>query len=252
MVLLHGMATSSSYWNKVVDQLPDHEVLRMDLLGFGKSPKPKDSTYDYAAHVGAVAETIKSLNFPRPFTLVGHSMGALIALRYATLYPSQIKNVLLVSTPVYMSPSEAKRGVTQDSKLKEKLYYGLASRLVCEVVCKIPKPLAKRLVRFHINDDDTRITEDIVDHTYRSYSKSLENIIEHQTTAQDLWKVSAPVEFLYGKQDEQIALKNAKYIADKQAVPFVEVEGSHALPLEDPEVVAGRIIALAQAKGSKI
>jgi pimeloyl-ACP methyl ester carboxylesterase len=47
VLFLHGIGNSSTAWSQVVDRLPtDVRVIRIDLLGFGKSPKPKWVTYD--------------------------------------------------------------------------------------------------------------------------------------------------------------------------------------------------------------
>jgi len=42
MVLIHGVAGSHMVWDRIVPLLEPHfTVIRMDLLGYGRSPKPR-------------------------------------------------------------------------------------------------------------------------------------------------------------------------------------------------------------------
>src|SRR5690606_2838570 len=52
----------------------------------------------------ALEATIRSLRLREPFVLVGHSMGALIASRYAARRPKRLKKLVLVAPPVYLPP----------------------------------------------------------------------------------------------------------------------------------------------------
>ena len=77
-------------------------MIAIDLLGFGESPAPDDATYTIAEHEAALARTIDSLRLREPFVLVGHSMGSLIAARYAATHPRRLRKLVLVSPPVYL------------------------------------------------------------------------------------------------------------------------------------------------------
>ena len=56
IVLLHGYMTAGRYWDSVRTQLgKNYTVITIDLLGFGNSPKPKHSNYDYEEHLAWVA-----------------------------------------------------------------------------------------------------------------------------------------------------------------------------------------------------
>src|SRR3546814_15498906 len=82
VVLLHGIGSSSETFEQLLPLLRgSHEVVAIDLLGFGGSPVPEDSEYTVDEHVGAIVRTIRHLRIRRPFTLVGHSMGALFTAR---------------------------------------------------------------------------------------------------------------------------------------------------------------------------
>lgn len=108
IVFLHGIESSSYYWQHLMPTFSKkHRVIAIDLLGFGKSPKPKNIAYNLEDHVEWLSRTIKELGLKK-FTLVGHSLGSLIAHAYATKHTPQIKNIILFSP------------VTMDFKIKSK------------------------------------------------------------------------------------------------------------------------------------
>src|SRR5690606_9629561 len=106
VVMVHGIASSWVTFENVVPLLKDtHRLVAIDLLGFGQSPAPDDIEYTIDEHVAALRRTIRRrLGRRTPFTLVGHSMGSLIATRYAARYSDRIQQLVLVSPPVYLPP----------------------------------------------------------------------------------------------------------------------------------------------------
>src|SRR4029450_6998185 len=88
VVMLHGLAASGATWQKVADLLGDSvRVIRPDLLGFGDSPRPDWTNYTVQDPARAVIATLKKRGVKKPVTIVGHSMGCLIAAHIATKYP---------------------------------------------------------------------------------------------------------------------------------------------------------------------
>jgi pimeloyl-ACP methyl ester carboxylesterase len=90
VVLIHGVASSSVTFQNVLPLIEgEHRCIAIDLLGFGESPIPEGAEYTLAEHVAAISRTVDSLKLRAAFTLVGHSMGALIAARYAARTPPE-------------------------------------------------------------------------------------------------------------------------------------------------------------------
>ena len=194
VVLLHGVASSSVTFQNVVPLIaPHHRVVAIDLLGFGASPMPPDCEYTIEEHVDAVERTLRSLRLSRPITLVGHSMGSLIAARLAAGAGRRFDRIVLVSPPIYVSPGELSnaldRGV-MDFYLRAYRYlrlnkeFTLRHAAVVERFLSIPKAM------------------DINERTWVPFTKSLEHAIESQTTISDLAACDAPVEIIYGSLDE--------------------------------------------------
>jgi pimeloyl-ACP methyl ester carboxylesterase len=113
VILLHGIGESASRdWEHVIPKLANkYHVLTFDLPGFGRSEKQNAlySPANYAAFVKWIADE----RVPGPFTLVGHSMGGVIALQFAAVYPKNLQNLVLIDVPGILYRSAAFRSAGQ-------------------------------------------------------------------------------------------------------------------------------------------
>ena len=202
IVLLHGMAGSMRYWEQFVPLIAkNHRIISIDLIGFGRSPMPNNVTYDYQTHVQAIRQTLDHIGILQPFILVGHSMGALIALRLAALHPNTVKKLILIAMPIYTSPQQAHAAITSSSKLKELAYYGISSKVLCNTWCRYLRPISSRLAPKYLTYLSKAAAADSVLHTWQSYAQSLHFIIEKQDVFSDLPKTLAPITIVYGDTD---------------------------------------------------
>ena len=93
LILLHGLASNASRWHEFMQQtqLSDQiELLAMDLRGHGRSLVYEPFTrQDWVDDVHALLRAQQ-----KPGVLIGHSMGAQIALDYASKYAAQTESML--------------------------------------------------------------------------------------------------------------------------------------------------------------
>lgn len=235
VVLLHGVASSSVTFQNVTPLIEArHEVIAIDLLGFGASPIVENCEYTIADHVAAIERTLRSLRLGRRrFTLVGHSMGALIAARLAARRPRWVERLVLVSPPIYLTPAELTDPVERtvmDLYLKTYAFlrankeFTLRNARIVERFLAIPKAM------------------DINERTWVPFVKSLQNSIESQTTVSDIAAVRAPVEIVYGGFDQFRADGPLKIVARMTGVTVHRVEGSdHLIGTRLARVVAQAI-----------
>ena len=93
LVLIHGFSLDQRMWAPQVEALArDHNLIRYDLRGFGQSSLP---TGDYD-HCGDLDALLAHSEAEKPL-LVGLSLGANIALRYATLHPEKVRALVLAA-----------------------------------------------------------------------------------------------------------------------------------------------------------
>lgn len=107
VVFLHGIASDASTFNKTIEylsgtnSLKDVRYVAFDLLGAGKSLKSDKLEYNFKEQLEALDNSIEDLKTNAPLVLVGHSMGCLISARYADLHKRKVKELILISPPIY-------------------------------------------------------------------------------------------------------------------------------------------------------
>lgn len=107
IVLVHGIgAAGAGDWRDVIPLLQnDYYVIAVDLPGFGRNPKTDDlfSPDNYSQHLEFV---INEMLGERSFHMIGHSMGAAVALRYAASYPDGLQKLGLIDVAGLMHSSK--------------------------------------------------------------------------------------------------------------------------------------------------
>lgn len=90
IVFIHGVGLNRQVWQPQVDHFSKrHQVLVYDMLGHGASRLPNE-TVTLNDYVVQLADLISTLAL-EPVTLVGHSMGALVAVAFALAHPKKAK-----------------------------------------------------------------------------------------------------------------------------------------------------------------
>jgi pimeloyl-ACP methyl ester carboxylesterase len=97
LLLIHGIGDSSDTWREIIPRLArDHTVIAPDLLGHGRSDKPR-ADYSVAAYANGMRDLISVLGLDR-VTVVGHSLGGGVAMQFAYQYPERCERLVLVSS----------------------------------------------------------------------------------------------------------------------------------------------------------
>jgi len=96
LLLVHGGRDQKRSWDRVAARLSQtYRVVAHDLRGHGESDWVSDGDYGVMDHVFDLASLVDHLGWDR-FTLIGHSLGGNITLRYAGLYPEQIDKLVAI------------------------------------------------------------------------------------------------------------------------------------------------------------
>ena len=98
VLLLHGKNFSGAYWEDTVELLAGEgfRVVVPDQIGFGKSSKPTDFQYSFHALATHTAALLDSLGVSE-VAVVGHSMGGMLATRFALMFPERTTELVLVN-----------------------------------------------------------------------------------------------------------------------------------------------------------
>ena len=96
LLLVHGGRDHCRSWDWVAEKLADrYHVIAPDLRGHGDSAWAPDGNYEMGAFVYDLAQLIHQLDLA-PVTIVAHSMGGNISLRYTGLYPENVRKLVAI------------------------------------------------------------------------------------------------------------------------------------------------------------
>ena len=122
LLLIHGTAGSTAWWDPVVPALAGAcRVIRVDLLGHGRSSSPAGG-YGIPAHARRVGAALDRLGAGR-VTVIGHSMGCMVATALAEQRPDKVEALALID----MGPS-------LDAAMPEGLLAGLKAQEVADLI----------------------------------------------------------------------------------------------------------------------
>ncbi len=106
LILVHGVGATRAVWGRVLERLAvSHAVTALDVPGFGDSP-PAGPGFDLDAVADTIDGGLLDAGVPRPFTLVGHSLGGAVALTLADRRPDTVDRLVLVA-PAGLTPRPA-------------------------------------------------------------------------------------------------------------------------------------------------
>lgn len=244
LVLIHGVAGSLHIWDPVYDDLCQrYRVVRIDLLGYGHSPKPR-LTYTPETHVEAIRRTLRAHDIQPPYTLVGLSMGVTLVLSFAALYPDEVDSLVAIGFPYYHDQAAARAG------LKNNLWAGLT--ITHPLFARFFVPTAWWLGRIGIIPSHlfTKIYSPLMAHDtllnpYRVFRSNIFNCMI-ASDADRLLRDSADMRrlFIHGGRDAWSPGVNVKAaVAPYAHSEFVEIpDAEHNLVVLEP----ARIIALVE------
>lgn len=98
VLLLHGKNFSGAYWERTIKALvaQGYRVVVPDQLGFGKSSKPTNIQYSFHQLAALTRALLAELKIDE-VSVIGHSMGGMVASRFVLMYPELARQLVLVN-----------------------------------------------------------------------------------------------------------------------------------------------------------
>ena len=105
LLLLHGGQDHCRNWDWVAERLrQDWHIIAPDLRGHGDSQWSPDGNYSMGGYLYDLAQLIHQQQLA-PVTILAHSLGGNIALRYAGIYPEKVRRLIAIEG---LGPSPAR------------------------------------------------------------------------------------------------------------------------------------------------
>nr|WP_241249904.1 alpha/beta fold hydrolase [Rhodococcus sp. X156] len=223
LLLIHGIGDSSSTWTHVIDELAQSfTVIAPDLLGHGRSDKPR-ADYSVAAYANGMRDLLTVLGIER-VTLVGHSLGGGVALQFAYQFPHMVERLVVVA------PGGVTKEVNPALRLAALPVANQALRLlrlpgsltVVGLLGRVSELLYRGPLRgatvFHDVPDLVRVLSDLPDPTAReAFLRTLRAVVDWRgqvVTILDRVHLTSqlPVQIIWGAVDTVVPVSHA-YLA---------------------------------------
>jgi pimeloyl-ACP methyl ester carboxylesterase/acyl carrier protein len=249
VLCLHGILEQGAAWSEVAMGLVEkgYRVVAPDLRGHGRSDHAaKGSSYNLLDFLGDIDAIVDKLT-DKAFTLVGHSLGSVIAALFASVRPQKVKNLVLVETilPGEVNPDEATEQIATHldylaSPPKHSVFpdVATAAERLYQATPALSKSLAMKLAK--------RITEPCKGGVRWRWASSLLtraainlNGISKSKYLGILKQIKVPITLVYGdksnfNREEDLSQQQAAMPQAKKII----VSGGHNLHLEAPSALA--------------
>lgn len=204
VVFLHGIAADSASFKGLLKhlgnakELGEERLVAFDLLGAGKSYTSDELNYDFKEQLEALDNAVMKLD-SGPIVIVAHSMGTMIATRFAETHKRLVKGLVLVSPPVYRKEDI------------ENPMFATAMEGFREVVGRRnPKLLHAK-----------------------AFNNEIKNIVSNPNNYDFLARVTVPTVLVYGELDKVIAPFNIpNLVKNNPNISAIKTAGAHGVTID--------------------
>jgi pimeloyl-ACP methyl ester carboxylesterase len=242
LVMLHTVRTQAEHFRHVIPLVQQrYTVYALDLPGMGYSQIVPGASYDEPAMRDAVKRLVTQLDL-RDVTLLGESMGAVLALTTAADLPNRVQRVVAVNAYDYAG------GIARSSLLARLIVTGVIAPGLGRLLAPLePKPVMRAILTGGLADP-TALREDYLDELlnvgrhpgYPTVARAVYRNLPSLIVARARYpEVTAPVHLIYGEKDWS---RPSDRQANRRQLPraeFTQVpNASHFIALERPDVPA--------------
>lgn len=237
ILFLHGGPDHKEEWNQVIALLPDYHCIAMDLPGFGLTSTISDS-FDFTieSQVAYLSKWLAQQKTSNKILVVGHDIGAILALAWASIHTDRVSGLLLMNTVADKDFKWHKMGKIWGHKILGPLFMFLVNNTFFKMGFSKDFP---ELSKADVNN--------VVKGLSKTARRSLLKLFQKMTAPDyfDGWEgkfkqvvSELPTTVLWGKQDPLVAEEYAYQLGGK--VVMIEDCG-HWVPRQKPMLVAEQI-----------
>lgn len=213
LLLLHGGRDHCRNWDWVATALRhDWHILAPDLRGHGDSQWSRSGNYTISSYIYDLAQLIHQQELA-PVTILAHSLGGMIALRYAGIYPDEVRRLVAIEG-LGASPRRRRERATQP--IAERMRHWIAEQR--SLAGRLPRryptldDALKRMreANAHLSPEQARhlTTHGVNQNEDGTYSWKFDNYVRaappyDMTSAQieELWgRIACPTLLVYGRE----------------------------------------------------
>jgi pimeloyl-ACP methyl ester carboxylesterase len=249
LVLLHTVRTQAEHFRHLIPLVRQrYTVYALDLPGMGYSEIVPGASYEEPAMRAAVERLIVELDL-RDVTLLGESMGAVLALTAAADLPGRVRRVVAVN------PYDYAGGIARSGLLARLIVTGVIAPGTGPLLARLePKPVMRAILTGGLGNP-AALEEDYLDELlkvgrrpgYPAVARAVYRNLPGLAAARAKYpEVTAPVHLIYGEKDWS---RPSDRQANRRLMPeagFTELPGvGHFIALERPDVPGDLLNAVA-------
>jgi pimeloyl-ACP methyl ester carboxylesterase len=233
VVLLHGQGGWSGMWLPVVGGLAGaHRVVAPDLPGLGASVVP-DGPPDAARVLAWLGELIER-TCPTPPALVGASLGASIAARFAIAHPDRVSRLVLVGAGSLArfrpAPGVALALIRFIARPSERTQRGFLRQVTVDPA-RVQALMGARWEPSQAYGLDRAHTPSV----RAANRRMLRELGTKRIPAEQLARIAVPTSLIWGRRDRVMRLRIAQAASVRYGWPLHVVEDAGHFSLEQPE-----------------
>ena len=235
LLLLHGYLSGPVAWAGLRRELADEATtLAPPLPGYGSEPPPPAYT------LAAVADALEWRRAQvRPTHLLGHSMGAILALELARRYPGRFARVGVVGLPIFVSGDEGLRFIGRRGGVYERFLRNADEGHASCVRLHRLRYLWAPPLRLVGRGIPLSVLLSMFDHAPAAHAGGLANIVFNDLVPALGERVTTPIALLHGDADRTAPLESVRSFASERGWPLrIARGGAHQLIFEQPRGVA--------------
>lgn len=231
VVLIHGVGLNKEMWGgQVVGLAPHYRVITYDMLGHGASPRPENGT-PLLGYADQLLELLDHLQLPQA-TVIGFSMGGLVARAFALHYPERLKSLVVLNSVFNRSPEQRAGVIARTAQAAEhgpdaNAEAALSRWFSREYQAANPAQITALRQTLAGNDPQGYLT------TYELFAT------QDMYRADELGNIKSPTLVATGELDPGSTPQMARQLADRipGATVAILTEQRHMMPVESPRLV---------------
>ena len=168
VILVHGFGASWGHWRKNMPALAKTcRVYAIDLIGFGKSAKPKPGSqieYTFQTWAKQIGDFCQEV-IGEPAFLIGNSIGCIVAMQTAVDYPDLVKGVALLNCSLRLLHDRKRSQLPwYRSKVAPLVQQLLSIKLVGNLFfSQLAKPKVVRKILLQAYKNPIAVTDELID-----------------------------------------------------------------------------------------
>ena len=234
LVLLHGLLGDANDWQPVIDRLPGHHCIALDLPGHGQHHELRVNDFEQS-HQWLCRE-LASRGIER-YLLVGYSLGGRLALYHASREPAGLSGLLLENCHPGLPAGERAARIAHDESWAERFEREPLADVLADwyrqgVFADLDEAARARQIARRLGNDGKAVAAML-----RATSLG-----QQPDLASWLAQGTLPVTWVSGKRDHKFHQLACLMASQHRKINHLELDGGHNLHAHQPEAFA-RLLA---------